>query len=332
MIPNYDPAAGIHYGCISQHSLMPEAMSDIWDKAHDLSYESAKDDLLNGIVRALEGDESREAQEEALESALSDLFYGERRAEEKETAISEIIEQWTEIQHSTPASEEDKDALWQFVEDRFNDSYECDQRSWLWEDEGYSLSNCLISDIFVSKSPYFTYAPECSPCVPNAGNLDSASEKMNCTACKGVECCHFTFAKEGVEESGWGVLVSCEKCGSWRTPDRIPLKTYCLGHDMFEGGTAPYPVWSVETGKRVVMVETKVDCPNCNGTGRDSTARVASVRGVSEVDVLNDALTNPDRFPEFEEFGADGRHSGKFKCCRCQGHGHSIERVQEEQE
>ena len=40
------------------------------------------------------------------------------------------------------------------------------------------------------------------------------------------------------------------------------------------------------------MVETKVDCPNCNGTGRDSTARVASVRGVSEVDVLNDALTS----------------------------------------
>lgn len=29
-------------------------------------------------------------------------------------------------------------------------------------------------------------------------------------------------------------------------------KTYCLGHDWFESGKAPYPVYSVETGEEVL--------------------------------------------------------------------------------
>jgi hypothetical protein len=298
MIPNYDPAAGIHYGCISQHSLMPEAMSDIWDKARDLSYESAVEEwksTLSGLHNL--PDHVRDG---TIASALKDF-----RLDDDDLAELSVI-----ADGDLPAAEK-TDAMWDIIEQEFNDHYECDQRSWLWEDEGYQLSNCLITDIFVGKSPYFTYAPECSPCVPNAGNLDSAFKG------KAVPSGEY-------QGRGEDLLAEAQSLG-W-------MKTYCLGHDMFEGGNAPYPVWSVETGKHVVMVETKVDCPNCNGTGRDSTARVASVRGVSEVDVLNDALTNPDRFPEFEEFGSDGRHSGKFKCCRCQGYGHSIERVQEEQE
>lgn len=78
---------------------------------------------------------------------------------------------------------------------------------WNYNDDGYDLTDCLDSDIFVLDSPYYTLAPFCSPCVPGAGNLDDARE-------------------DGV-------------------------KTYCLGHDWFEDGKAPYPVYSVETGALV---------------------------------------------------------------------------------
>ena len=66
-------------------------------------------------------------------------------------------------------------------------------------------------DIFITKSPYFTYAQFCSPCAPGACHLenplDHASDENKC---------------------------------------------YCFGHDWFESGIAPYDVYSVETGKKVL--------------------------------------------------------------------------------
>jgi hypothetical protein len=74
--------------------------------------------------------------------------------------------------------------------------------------DGYELSDCLDNDIFILKSDYYTFALYCSPCVPGAGNLDSAHE-------------------DGV-------------------------KTYALGHDWFEDGKAPYPVYRVLDDSLVV--------------------------------------------------------------------------------
>ena len=70
-----------------------------------------------------------------------------------------------------------------------------------YEEDGYSLADCLDSDIFVFNSPYYTFAQFCSPCVPGAGNLES--------------------------------------------PCPNGPKTYALGHDWFNGGVAPYPVYRV---------------------------------------------------------------------------------------
>lgn len=66
-------------------------------------------------------------------------------------------------------------------------------------------------DIFIIRSPYYTYAPFCSPCAPGAGYLGSA---------------------EG------------------RTADD-DVKTYCFGHDWFDGGKAPYAVYRVDTNELV---------------------------------------------------------------------------------
>jgi len=78
---------------------------------------------------------------------------------------------------------------------------------WNYEGDGYEATDCLDGDIMILKSPFYTLAMFCSPCVPGAGNLNSASD-------------------DGVE-------------------------SYCFGHDWFEDGVAPYPVYSVETGELV---------------------------------------------------------------------------------
>ena len=78
---------------------------------------------------------------------------------------------------------------------------------WSHDADGYKLTDCLDTDIFILESPYYTMAQYCSPCVPGAGNLDS--------------------------------------------PCANGPKTYALGHDWFEGGKAPYPLYSVETGLQV---------------------------------------------------------------------------------
>jgi ribosomal protein L37AE/L43A len=65
-------------------------------------------------------------------------------------------------------------------------------------------------DIFITKSPYFTYARHCSPCAPGA--------------------CYLMNPLDNKPESN---------------------RAYCFGHDWFESGVAPYPVFSVATGEPV---------------------------------------------------------------------------------
>jgi len=81
------------------------------------------------------------------------------------------------------------------------------------KDEEYHAIDCLDSDVMILRSPYYTYAPFCSPCVPGAGNLDDAMPD-------------------------W-----CEPHG---------VKTYCFGHDYFEDHKAPYKVFRVADDTEVL--------------------------------------------------------------------------------
>lgn len=80
--------------------------------------------------------------------------------------------------------------------------------SYTYEQEGYVMCSCLLNDIMIVRSPYYTFARFCSPCVPGAGNLDDWDEDN-------------------------GVM------------------TYCLNHDWFPEGKAPYPVFRVADDKVV---------------------------------------------------------------------------------
>ena len=98
-----------------------------------------------------------------------------------------------------------------------DDVYAEDPCGYFYDDAGYQIVDCLDSDIMVLKSPYYTIAPFCSPCVPGAGNLDDASD-----------------SPEPNERDG--------------------VRTYCLGHDWFEDNKAPYAVYSVAALPTVIRV------------------------------------------------------------------------------
>lgn len=89
---------------------------------------------------------------------------------------------------------------------------------WFVKDGEYeAVSGFDNTEIFITKSPYFTYASFCSPCAPGAGNLNSAADPDE--------------NEEEIRNHG--------------------VKTYALDRFWFEGGKAPYPVFDVETGERV---------------------------------------------------------------------------------
>ena len=88
--------------------------------------------------------------------------------------------------------------------------YSEEMLSMSYDKDGYKLESCFDNtELFVTLSPYYTFAQYCSPCAPGAGNLDN-------------------YCEDGA-------------------------KTYCLGHDWFEDGKAPYPVYSVQTGELLTV-------------------------------------------------------------------------------
>jgi hypothetical protein len=222
---NRDAETGIRYGVISQNSIQADAMSDIWDGSRDLSYEAATTEAKKRLLACLE-DDDEESQRAAFSAVLKEWFLSRKENQ----IIDDLID--LKQEYGEGAAEE----LWEVVEQHFNDSYSNDEKDWLWEKDGYELSNCLVSDVFVSKSPYFTYAQFCSPCVPGACNLDNPFEGLAVPSGR-----HGSFAEDyGAEAQAIGYV-----------------KCYCLGHDFFDGEKAPYEVFSVATGKRVLKVEVE---------------------------------------------------------------------------
>lgn len=165
---NIDKGTGIRFGVISQHSIMPEATDDF-----EQDYGKPTCPTCGNVI-----DET---------ATLPEDFKTWENYTEHGCDDYACIH----CKHLLDSSEV-------YSEESLGFSYERD---------GYVLTNCLDSDIFVIKSPFYTFAQFCSPCVPGAGNLD--------------------------------------------TPVEDGPKTYCLGHDWFEDGKAPYPVYSVATGELI---------------------------------------------------------------------------------
>jgi len=185
---NIDLKTGIRYGIISQHSVNPDAMEDVY-QGDNLTYNDAVADLL-----------------EQVEAALFEIL--------RATAMSR---------------EQAKDVARQAAENLLDDVGgdavgETDNAIYGYSQDGYELRTTSDNELFVFKSPYYTYARYCSPCVPGAGNLDDA---VDVDAFDGSNTAPAAIAE--MEEQ-------MAECG---------VRTYCLGLDFFENGQAPYPIFTV---------------------------------------------------------------------------------------
>lgn len=92
--------------------------------------------------------------------------------------------------------------------------------SFSYDEDGYHAECGQDGDIFITESPYFTYAQFCSPCAPGACYLRNPLD---------VPFDAQERPLGGFEDN----------------------RAYCFGHDWFEDGRAPYPVYSVATGELV---------------------------------------------------------------------------------
>lgn len=166
-----------------------------------------------------------------------------------------------------------------------DDCFSDESSGWSIDDGTIKAINCLDSDTMVIASPYYTYAKFCSPCVPGACSMDSSLDLGDV--------------------------------------DATTAKSYCFGHDWFDGGQAPYPVYSVESGKQVIAQLETTPCPNCHGSGRDTVRRLATVRQSTQDFTRQQIDNGAINVRDYD--GAD-----TFLCFRCDGKGTQSEMVEHE--
>jgi len=109
--------------------------------------------------------------------------------------------------------------------------------------EGYKCEQSADNtDIFITDSPYYTYAQYCSPCAPGAGYLMNWYDPSS----KDEKQAHEQLTLINTIAP----LAYGEAYKSYAEQAGFP-KVYCFGHDWFEDGKAPYPVFSVATGELI---------------------------------------------------------------------------------
>lgn len=177
---NIDKATGIRYGVISVH-----AITQAW-------YDSAEADYGSPTCPKCQ----READEP---SAFGDTFKDGRPDDYTDEPYESDDYVCVECRHFFGS------------ESAFGD----EPLGWYLKDAEYEAVDCLDSDVMVIRSPFYTFGPYCSPCVPGGITLYDDERALEYDA-----------------ETG--------------------NKAYCFGHDWFDEGKAPYRVYRVEDDSEVL--------------------------------------------------------------------------------
>lgn len=141
---NIDSETGIRYGCISQHSVMPEVLDEM------------------------------------------EFYYGEP---DTQPECPYCGTEWSEPEDEVSGEVHDMPITWgdELTCPKCGEDFEvelpyfAEPISMYYDEPDIQVCSCLDSDLMITKSPYFTYADYCSPCVPGAGNLDAPCDD-------GVKC------------------------------------------------------------------------------------------------------------------------------------------------
>jgi hypothetical protein len=132
---NTDHETGIRFGVISQHDVSPDSLDDIFQNGDDLGFEAYRDHVKAEL-------------QSAIENAINDYTHRASEAVEK------------------------LDYEQMFDDLELGESYESGGESGPYRyDDGSITVETNDTDLFVTKSPYFTWAQFCSPCAPGAGHL-----------------------------------------------------------------------------------------------------------------------------------------------------------------
>jgi hypothetical protein len=175
---NVNSETGIRYGVIDARKV-PFLDEEIRLNGESISYQNYEEELTNQIRYAL-------TEEDGDLKAVLDYYWMSDHAQQ------EIIESVNE--HQGKWSEEEIEEISQQVMDELANSgaLEFDEEEYEYETEAekYLLSYLGGAPlIWVMKSPFLTKARLCSPCIPNAGNLDSPDP--NGYTCYAVEPDYF---------------------------------------------------------------------------------------------------------------------------------------------
>lgn len=170
-LPNIEKKAKIFYGIISRYSIMPEALSDILS-GHNTIYTGYKETIekmhrnMDKIIK--EGDA------ELLYEITKNIF---GVSDWNRSNNQDIFGIHYNLARSIFINfyERKYDEIREIFEEVINKNLEF-SGEFLWTDGGYKIIDYLDTDLMIIVSPYYCFAPEYSPCVPCAGNLDSISE------------------------------------------------------------------------------------------------------------------------------------------------------------
>lgn len=272
---NVDKETGIRYGVIAQNSCHPEAVEDIFQNGEDVAFKEAKKDFLDVVVERVHHWFNNESWINRDEKKQRAKFKEIVEAGLKNVASSHLAEQVAEETTENWGKTSERDEIIKeaeaAVDNHFGDHYESDGglNDYRYEKDGYLLTGCLQTDLFVIKSPFYTYAQFCSPCVPGAGNLD---HPVDPTAGAPKSYClgHSWFDDEKAPYRVWRVednmeIVStvveivCPNCnGSGR--DTLKRIAEVRGVDVNELKTEQFNGLDPVTGT--------FECWRCNKTGK----------------------------------------------------------------
>ena len=142
---NVDQTNGIRFGVISMHSIVPEALDDF-----ENDYGTPHCPKCGNDVKSETGRDGAEDWDHYHTHGCNDF-------------VCETCEHWLDS----------------------SDVYSEESLGMSYEQDGYQISDCLNSDLIITKSPFYTFAQFCSPCVPGAGNIDNPMEDGVKTYCLG---------------------------------------------------------------------------------------------------------------------------------------------------
>lgn len=148
--PNIDPITGIHYGCISQHSIDPDLLGyELWSGGtHAVCEWSDEDRILTPQERA----------------RIEKWWW-------RKIMVKVYPEKYTRRQRRNAArAEEYVRKICENAELRDD----AEPVGWYYDDGEVRLVPCFDDTCFmVIKSPVVVHCRPCSPCAPNAGDLDN---------------------------------------------------------------------------------------------------------------------------------------------------------------